>query len=204
MPTALPMPWPSGPVVVSTPAVWPYSGCPGVLLRHVRRALRSPSSSPQPPRNSWMYSVRLEWPQLSTNRSRPGQCGSAGLWRITFWNSRYAAGARLIAVPGWPLTTFCTESIASTRTVSTAWSSCSVQSSFAGELLTLFSFRNVSDAALVGHRLRRLRDYSPRGIDCEARPASRLLVPEEVRDIRRPPSPGTLRVGPPSDDRSGL
>ena len=26
MPTAFPMPWPSGPVVVSTPAVWPYSG----------------------------------------------------------------------------------------------------------------------------------------------------------------------------------
>ena len=31
IPTALPMPWPSGPVVVSTPAVWPYSGWPGVL-----------------------------------------------------------------------------------------------------------------------------------------------------------------------------
>ena len=36
--------------------------------------------------------MRLEWPQESTNRSRPGQCGSAGLCRITFWNSRYAAG----------------------------------------------------------------------------------------------------------------
>ena len=31
MPTALPMPWPSGPVVVSTPAVWPNSGWPGVF-----------------------------------------------------------------------------------------------------------------------------------------------------------------------------
>ena len=29
-----------------------------------------------------MYRVRLEWPQDSTNRSRPGQCGSAGLCRI--------------------------------------------------------------------------------------------------------------------------
>ena len=28
MPTALPTPWPSGPVVVSTPGVWPYSGMP--------------------------------------------------------------------------------------------------------------------------------------------------------------------------------
>ncbi len=32
MPTAFAKPWPSGPVVVSTPAVWPYSGWPGVLL----------------------------------------------------------------------------------------------------------------------------------------------------------------------------
>ena len=53
------------------------------------------------------------WPQDSTKRSRPGQCGSAGLCRITFWNSRYAAGARLMAVPGWPLPTFCTASMAS-------------------------------------------------------------------------------------------
>ncbi len=31
MPTALATPWPSGPVVVSTPVVWPYSGWPGVF-----------------------------------------------------------------------------------------------------------------------------------------------------------------------------
>ena len=30
-PTALPTPWPSGPVVVSTPGVWRISGWPGVL-----------------------------------------------------------------------------------------------------------------------------------------------------------------------------
>ncbi|SKU52738.1 Uncharacterised protein [Mycobacteroides abscessus subsp. abscessus] len=41
----------------------------------------------------------------------------------------YATGARLIAVPGWPLPTFCTASAASTRTVSTARESSSVQSS---------------------------------------------------------------------------
>ena len=34
MPTAVAMPWPRGPVVVSTPGVWPYSGCPGVLEPH--------------------------------------------------------------------------------------------------------------------------------------------------------------------------
>ncbi len=31
MPTALPKPWPSGPVVVSMPAAWPYSGWPAVF-----------------------------------------------------------------------------------------------------------------------------------------------------------------------------
>ena len=31
MPTAVARPWPRGPVVVSTPGVWPYSGWPGVL-----------------------------------------------------------------------------------------------------------------------------------------------------------------------------
>ena len=31
MPTALPSPWPSGPVVVSTPGVSKFSGCPGVF-----------------------------------------------------------------------------------------------------------------------------------------------------------------------------
>ena len=76
-----------------------------------------------------MYSVRLECPQDSTKRSRPSQCTSLGSWRIWRWNSVYASGARLIAVPGWPLPTFCTASAASTRTVSTATESTSVQSS---------------------------------------------------------------------------
>ncbi len=58
---------------------------------------------------------------------------------MTFWKSRYAAGARLIAVPGWPLPTFCTASIASTRTVSTALSSSSVQSSEGGVLTMVLS-----------------------------------------------------------------
>src|SRR3954453_4389120 len=68
-------------------------------------------------------------PAESTNRSRPAQSGSAGLCRIVFWNNVYARGARLIAVPGWPLPTFCTASMASTRAVSTARLSKSVQSS---------------------------------------------------------------------------
>jgi heme o synthase len=68
-------------------------------------------------------------PQDSTKRSRPGHCGSAGLCRITRWNNRYAAGARLIAVPGCPFPVFCTASAASTRMVSTARESSSVQPS---------------------------------------------------------------------------
>src|SRR5947209_4705959 len=67
-----------------------------------------------------MYSWMLEWPIDRTKRSRPVHCGSFGSCFIHFWNSRYAVGAMLIAVPGWPLPTFCTASIARTRTVSTA------------------------------------------------------------------------------------
>ena len=43
MPTALPTPWPSGPVVVSTPGVWPRSGWPGVAEFHWRKFLISSS-----------------------------------------------------------------------------------------------------------------------------------------------------------------
>src|SRR5688572_29854365 len=67
-----------------------------------------------------MYWVRLEWPADSTKRSRPSHVGSPGWCRMTFWNSRYAAGARLIAVPGCPLPTFCTASAVSSLVVSTA------------------------------------------------------------------------------------
>src|SRR6478735_7740230 len=79
----------------------------------------------------------LEWPHDRTNRSRAIQRGSAGSCRMTFWKSRYAAGARLMAVPGWPFPTFCTASIARTRAVSTALWSTSVHSSPA-VLLTRF------------------------------------------------------------------
>ena len=41
MPTALARPWPSGPVVVSTPGVWPYSGWPAVSEPSWRKCLIS-------------------------------------------------------------------------------------------------------------------------------------------------------------------
>ncbi len=89
--------------------------------------------------------------------------------------------------------------MASTRTVSTALSSSSVQSSFAGVVLT--------QGSLPGRGERAVLRASPRPSPRLPTPADRLRdascpsVPEEVRDIRRPPSPGSLRVGLPSGDR---
>ena len=45
MPTALARPWPSGPVVVSTPGVWPYSGWPAVIEPSWRKRLISLDAS---------------------------------------------------------------------------------------------------------------------------------------------------------------
>ena len=79
MPTALPRPWPSGPVVVSTPGVSPCSGWPGVMrapgaerLEVVEGRARSRTG------RAGCTASGVEWPQDSTNRSRPGHFGSAG------------------------------------------------------------------------------------------------------------------------------
>jgi hypothetical protein len=72
------------------------------------------------------------------NRSRAIQSGSAGSCRITFWNNKYPTGARLIAVPGWPLPTFSTASAAKIRVVSTALRSRSVQ--FTKPVATVLNF----------------------------------------------------------------
>ena len=99
MPTALAMPWPSGPVVVSTPAVWPYSGWPGVrgaelaealqlLERHVRvageiaAARRAASSRGRPTARSGRGPAsRVPWDRTrgsgSTARWRRPPCPSA-------------------------------------------------------------------------------------------------------------------------------
>ena len=77
IPTALAKPWPSGPVVTSTPAVWPRSGCPGVRLPHWRKAFRSSSVRSVPVRNSIEYRRIDAWPAESTKRSRSGHSGSA-------------------------------------------------------------------------------------------------------------------------------
>ena len=149
IPTAEDNPWPNGPVVISTPLVWWYSGCPGVSDPHVRNASRSASSRPNPARYSWMYRVNEECPADSTNRSRPTQVGSAGSCRITFWNRLYANGARLIAVPGWPLPTFCTASAANTRAVSTDLMSRADQNSGCEALVSLLISVD-STSAVIG------------------------------------------------------
>ncbi len=50
MPTAFVRPWPSGPVVASTPGVSPYSGWPGVIEPHWRNAFTSSSVTAYPVR----------------------------------------------------------------------------------------------------------------------------------------------------------
>src|SRR3954468_23892494 len=82
-----------------------------------------------------------------------------------------------MAVPGWPLPTFWTASIARTRTVSTALSSSSFQSSFAGVWLTRISLPEHVGRCPDGHVFMRLRAYSPRALDCEAPEARALRGP---------------------------
>src|SRR4029453_11844556 len=78
------------------------------------------------------------------------------------WNSRYAAGARLIAVPGWPLPAFSTASIASTRTVSTARRSTSDQES-SGPLTssTLTAVLLLSNGEVANFLVRVIRSTLP-------------------------------------------
>src|SRR5581483_6984845 len=93
MPTALAKPWPSGPVVTSTPGVWWTSGCPGV---------RDPNW-----RNCSMSS-RMK-------RSRSGQSGAVASYFMILVNSTWARGARAMAVPGWPELAFWGASMARPR-----------------------------------------------------------------------------------------
>src|SRR4029077_15171060 len=96
-------------------------------------------------------------------------------------------GARLIAVPGCPLPTFWTASMASTRTVSTARSSTSVQAR-SGVVLTALLRDSVPRA--IDTRGRQLRPYSGPPIDSHSDlrrpdgPAQRARRPRRVRGDR--------------------
>ncbi|KFC53034.1 hypothetical protein GY12_12775 [Micrococcus luteus] len=124
-PTPIARPWPSGPVVTSTPWVWPYSGWPGVLDPSVRSAWMSSISSPAPAANSCRYWMSEAWPAERMKRSRPSQRSSVGSRCMTFWYSCHATGASEIAVPGWPCPAFSTASAESALSVSTIRRSCS-------------------------------------------------------------------------------
>jgi hypothetical protein len=88
MPTALARPWPSGPVVISTPAVWPCSGWPGVSEPQVRSASRSDELE--------AVAGQVELDVLGQAGVPAGQhepvaaqpVAVGGSWRITFWKSR--------------------------------------------------------------------------------------------------------------------
>ena len=93
MPTDVATPWPSGPVVVSTPLVQRYSGWPGHCESSWRKRLQvverdrglargsrtrdRPACTPV--RCSSDHSSVDAWPSDSTNRSRFGQIGSCGI-----------------------------------------------------------------------------------------------------------------------------
>ena len=59
------------------------------------------------------------WPPDSTNRSRPGQAGSAGLWRRCRVHITWAIGEAPSGSPGWPDFACSTASSESVRTVFT-------------------------------------------------------------------------------------
>ena len=67
MPTLLAAPWPSGPVVVSTPVVQPCSGCPGQRLPAWRNVLRSFSVTASVPSAAW---IPLRWIRQYSRRRR--------------------------------------------------------------------------------------------------------------------------------------
>ncbi len=102
IPTPLANPWPSGPVVTSTPTVWPNSGCPGVLLPHWRKFLISSIGRSKPNRCSSEYWSMEPCPAESMKRSRFSQAGSSGLNSRKLPQRATAQSAAPIGRPGWP------------------------------------------------------------------------------------------------------
>src|SRR5215470_6140155 len=91
IPTLVATPCPNGPVVVSTPEVHRYSGCPGHLLSSCRKCLMSSSVTDKCPRVSYLgltaftpvkcnmeYKSMEACPAERTKRSRLGQIGCSG------------------------------------------------------------------------------------------------------------------------------
>ena len=116
MPTALARPWPSGPVVVSTPGAMPCSGWPARLraeLAEVAAAPRSAGRSRSGAAASRAASSRGRWTARS-GRGRPS-AGFAGLCCRKSLHSTSAMSAMPIGMPGWPELARCTASMLSAR-----------------------------------------------------------------------------------------
>src|SRR5262252_1851789 len=130
IPTLVATPCPRGPVVVSTPEVHRYSGCPAQRLPNCRNDLRSSSATDGLPRISYSGSTALTLarckmvykrvdacPAESTKRSRFIQIGSSGSNRRSLCHRQYTVGDMPMGVPGWPEFACWMASIASVRIV---------------------------------------------------------------------------------------
>src|SRR5690606_2827640 len=126
IPTELATPWPSGPVVVSTPGVCPTSGCPAVFDPHCRKFSSSSRGRSYPVRWSSEYRSMDAWPADRTKRTRSHQRGLAGECFRCPVNRVYPTGARPMGAPGCPEFAFCTASMERTRTAFTQSRSSSV------------------------------------------------------------------------------
>src|SRR5471030_3215436 len=111
MPTALARPWPSGPVVVSTPGVTPTSGWPGVIECSCRKRRSSSIGKAYPVRCSSEYCSIEPWPLESIKRSRSAHFGLPGLWRRWRFHKATAISAMPMGMPGWPELAACTASM---------------------------------------------------------------------------------------------
>jgi hypothetical protein len=129
MPTLVATPWPSGPVVVSTPEVQRYSGWPGHLLSSWRKRLMS--SSVTDSSQLLVLFDRLDAGQMQHRVEQhrgvaDGQHEAVavrpdGIVRIEaqmkFCHRCRSTGAIAIGVPGWPELACCTASMHSVRMV---------------------------------------------------------------------------------------
>ena len=104
----------------------------------------------KPDRWSSAYSDIDAWPFDRTKRSRLGHSGSVGSTRRYLVHRTSAMSAMPIGAPGWPLLAFCTASIASVFSVSTASCSTSFVTAnlLAGRLAPVFACPPVSPARL--------------------------------------------------------
>ena len=116
MPTAVARPWPSGPVVVSTPGVWPYSGWPAVIEPSWRKRL---ICSMRHRFVAGEIEQRIEQHRAVAGRQHEavavGPVGAAGSNFRNCVNSTVATSAAPMGRPGWPDFACSTASIASAR-----------------------------------------------------------------------------------------